>query len=109
MNKNVLFFRRELWYWFVLQGGNAYEAQATIQTEQQKKKPSAALVRVSGPGPRFGLLGGVSMDLIDALWYGAVLEKQDEKRKDLARVIEQSAPIGNEDGRCGFLAPLGMT
>jgi len=51
----VLDFRRELWYWFVLQGGNAYEAQATKQTEQQKKKPSAALVRVSGPGPRFGL------------------------------------------------------
>ena len=35
------------------------------------------------------------MDLIDALWYGAVtpgevLEKQDEKQKDLARVIEQN-------------------
>jgi len=54
------------------------------------------------------------MDLIDVLWYGAVapgevLEKQDEKRKALARVIEQSAQIGNEGGRCGFLAPLGMT
>jgi len=35
------------------------------------------------------------MDLIDALWYGAVtpgevLEKQDEKRKALARLIEQN-------------------
>jgi hypothetical protein len=35
------------------------------------------------------------MDLIDALWYGAVtpgevLEKQDEKRKTLARLIERN-------------------
>ena len=35
------------------------------------------------------------MDLIDALWYGAVtpgevLEKQDEKQKALARLIEQN-------------------
>ena len=35
------------------------------------------------------------MDLIDALWYGAVapgevLEKQDEKQKSLARLIEQN-------------------
>ena len=35
------------------------------------------------------------MDLIDALWYGAVtpgevLEKQDEKRKALVRLIERN-------------------
>ena len=30
------------------------------------------------------------MDLIDALWYGAVLEKQDEKRKVLAQLIERN-------------------
>ena len=35
------------------------------------------------------------MDLIDALWYGAVtpgevLEKQDEKQKALARLIERN-------------------
>ena len=35
------------------------------------------------------------MDLIDALWYGAVtpgevLEKQDEKQKSLVRLIEQN-------------------
>ena len=35
------------------------------------------------------------MDLIDALWYGAVtpgevLEKQDEKRKALARLMERN-------------------
>ena len=35
------------------------------------------------------------MDLIDALWYGAVtpgevLEKQDEKQKSLARLIERN-------------------
>ena len=35
------------------------------------------------------------MDMIDALWYGAVtpgevLEKQDEKRKALARLIERN-------------------
>ena len=35
------------------------------------------------------------MDMIDALWYGAVtpgevLEKQDEKQKSLARLIERN-------------------
>lgn len=60
-----------------------------------EEKPSAALIWVSRPGPRFGLLGGVSMDRIDALWYGMVtpgevLEKQDEKQKSLARLIERN-------------------
>ena len=54
------------------------------------------------------------MDMIDALWYGAlspgeVLEKQNEKQKALARLTEQSASIFGRDGSCGFLAPLGMT
>ena len=35
--KIVLDFRWELWYWFVLQGGDVYATQATRQTEQQKK------------------------------------------------------------------------
>ena len=43
------------------------------------------------------------MDMIDALWYGAVtpgevLEKQDEKRKALARLMEQPVPICDRDG-----------
>ena len=35
--QKVLDFRRELWYWFVLQGGSVYAVQATTRTEQQKK------------------------------------------------------------------------
>ena len=47
------------------------------------------------------------MELIDALWYGAVtpgevLEKQDEKRKALARLMERNraelAALYPEDG-----------
>lgn len=49
---------------------------------------------VSGPEPRFDY-GGVSMDQIDALWYGPVtlrdvLEQTDAKQLDLGRLIARS-------------------
>lgn len=45
------------------------------------------------------------MDMIDAMWYGAVtpgevLEKQDEKQKALAQLIERNRAVLHPDAGC---------